>query len=60
MVAETLENQCADVLSVSRVMELSSVLQLDGTSFKIVVPHRRFIAEDDGFLISHNSSQVST
>lgn len=58
-VAETLENQSADALSITKVMELASSFQMDGNSFKLVVPHRRFISEEDGILISDHSPTVS-
>lgn len=58
-VAATLENQSAEALSISRVMELASSFQFDGNSFKVLVAHRRFVSEEDGQLISDHSATVS-
>ena len=42
-IAAIIENRSADAISVSKVMELSvSIIQ-----FKLVVPHRRYIADID-------------
>ena len=51
-VAEAIENQSADAVSVSKVMELAGILQTKKEPLKLVVPHRRFVSQTEAFLFN--------
>lgn len=53
-----MENQSAEAISVAKVMELGHSFIDDGSAFKIVVPHRRFIIESDTFLFPNNQVNI--
>ena len=58
-VAVAIENQSADALSIAKVMELAGSFKSKGESFKLVVPHRRYIADTDATLLPDNITQTS-
>ena len=46
-VAQNIENLSADAISVAKVMEFASSFIHNNEPFKIVVPHRRYIIEEN-------------
>ena len=49
-VAIAIENQSAEAMSIARVLELAASFSFKKENFKLVAPHRRFIAESDCLL----------